>query len=155
MEENSSLSEISGANKYIMDRNRKAIQSIAGESLAIKVQGHTDLAAADRSLSVFRKFSGNSQRRHRAFLLFHGTFLLNFDLELIGKYLLFPSRQPDYRQSRSHANFLMSLNLPASAVKEAMKKIWNAGTPLQAPPLASISALARDKYATPEWNRKF
>lgn len=155
MTQNSSLSEISGANKYIMDRNREAIQSIAGESLLVKVQGHTDLAAANSPSPVFRKFSGNSQRRHKDFLLFHGTFLLNFDLELIGKCLIFPSRQPDYRQSRSHADFLMNLNLPSPAVKEAMKKIWNAEIPLQAPPLAGISALARDKYATPEWNLKF
>ena len=83
MRDNSPLSEISGANKYIMDRNRQAIQSVAGESLSIKVEGHTDLAAADRSSSVFRKLSGNSQRRHKTFLLFHGTFLLNFNLELI------------------------------------------------------------------------
>ncbi len=155
MVENSSLSEISGANKYIMDRNREAIQSIVSDSLLVKVQGHTDLAAANPLLSVFRKFSGNSQRRHKAFLLFHGTFLLNFDLELIGKYLTFPSRQPEYRQSRRHTDFLMNLNLPASAVKEAMIKIWNAGAPLQTPPLAGISALARGKYAMPEWNRRF
>ena len=155
MTPNSPLSEITGTNRYIMDRNREAIQSIAGESLSIKVQGHTDLAAADRSLSVFRKFSGNSQRRHKTFLLFHGTFLLNFNLELIGKYLVFPSRQPDYRQSRSHGDFLMNLTFPASAAKAAMKRVWNAEKPLQAPPLAGISALTRDKYATPEWNLKF
>ena len=155
MTENSPLSEISSANKYIMDRNREAIQSIAGESLSIKVQGHTDLAAANGSSSIFRKFSGNSQRRHKAFLLFHGTFLLNFNLELIGTYLTFPSRQPDYRLSRSHLDFLMNLRLPAAAVKEAMKKTWNATSLVQATPLVKVSALAREKYATPEWNLKF
>ena len=55
--ENSPLSEISSANKYIMDRNREAIQSIAGESLSIKIQGHTDLAAATLFLMVFRSAS--------------------------------------------------------------------------------------------------
>lgn len=153
--ENSPLSEISGANKYIMARNRDAIQSIMGESLPIKVQGHTDLASLNGSLSIFRKFSGNSQRRHKAFLLFHGTFLLNFNLELVGKFLKFPSRQPDYRADRGHGDFLTNLNVPAAPVKEAMKKIWNATTPMQAPPLAKVSALAREKYATPEWNLKF
>lgn len=171
--ENSPLSGISGANKYIMDRNREAIQSIAGKSLAINVQGHTDLAAATRTgdwrrggaplageapalpTPVFRKFSGNSQRRHKAFLLFHGTFLLNLNLELVGKFLTFPSRQPDYRDGRDHREFLMNLNLPAAGVKEAMKKIWNAQAPLQALPLAAVGSLARDKYATREWNFKF
>jgi lipoate-protein ligase A len=153
--ENSPLSGISGANQYIMDRNLQAIQSIAGESFSIKVQGCTDLAAAVEPSTIFRKFSGNSQRRHKAFLLFHGTFLLNFNLELIEKFLKFPSRQPDYRGSRSHESFLMKLSLSAGAVREAMKTAWKADRPLQAPPTAGISALARDKYATPEWNLKF
>lgn len=150
---NSPLSEISSANKYIMDRNLLAIQSIAG-SLSIKVQGHTDLAGAHGS-SVCQKFSGNSQRRHKAFLLFHGTFLLNFNVDLIQKYLTFPSRQPDYRGSRNHLDFLMNLHLPAAAVMEAMKTIWNADKPSPAPNTAAVTALARDKYLTPEWNLKF
>ena len=49
----------------------------------------------------------------------------------------------------------MNLNVPVVAVKEAMKEVWNAHPPLQTPPLAAISALARDKYATSEWNLKF
>ncbi|HXC36490.1 MAG TPA: hypothetical protein VNV43_11490 [Candidatus Acidoferrales bacterium] len=153
--ENSPLSGISGANKYIMDRNLETIQSIAGKSLDIKVQGHTDLAAADGSPPVFRKFSGNSQRRHKAFLLFHGTFLLNFNLEAIGKFLIFPSRQPDYRADRSHGDFLRNLNLPTGAVKDAMKTVWKAAEPLQTPPLSRVHALAREKYETREWNLKF
>jgi lipoate-protein ligase A len=106
-------------------------------------------------IQAFKKFSGNSQRRHKNFLLFHGTFLLDFDLELVGKYLKFPSRQPDYRSSRSHGDFLMKLNLPAAAVKTVMQTIWQADVSLQNPPLERISKLAREKYATREWNRKF
>jgi lipoate-protein ligase A len=157
IQENSPLSGISGANKYIMDRNLEAIQSVAGKSLSIKIQGCTDLAAAGGSSPVSRKFSGNSQRRHKAFLLFHGTFLLNFELELVEKYLTFPSRQPDYRESRSHGNFLTNLNLPAANVMEAMKTVWKAEKPLQAPSTVTADAatLARDKYTTPEWNLKF
>lgn len=151
----SRLSEISSANKHIMDRNREAIESIAGQSLTIKVQGHTDLAAAQNPSMIFRKFSGNSQRRHKAYLLFHGTFLLNFNRELIEKYLTFPSRQPDYRGSRGHTEFLMNLNLSAAAVKKAMKAVWKANKVLQAPPMAGIAGLARDKYSAPEWNLKF
>jgi lipoate---protein ligase len=151
---NSSLEGISGANKFIMERNREAIQSIAGNS-AIKVQGHTDLAARASSTTVFRKFSGNSQRRHKNFLLFHGTFLLNFDLELIARFLKFPSKQPDYRSSRSHADFLMNLSLPTAAIKAALRKVWQANEPLPDPPLERISTLAREKYATRHWNLKF
>ncbi len=152
---NASLAGISGANKYIMERNREAIKSILGESWSVKVQGHTDLAAQQTPSTVFKKFSGNSQRRHKNYLLFHGTFLLNFNLAFVSEFLKFPSRQPDYRESRNHTDFLMNLNLSAAAVKTAMKKIWNADQPLQSPPLEKASTLAREKYATPEWNRKF
>jgi lipoate---protein ligase len=147
MEKNSRLASISGANKYIMERNREAIQSATGHTPSIL--GHTDLAFGQK------KFSGNSQRRHKSFLLFHGTFLLNFDLPLMGVFLKFPSRQPDYRDSRSHGDFLMNLNLPAEAIKAALKKEWSADVQLADPPLERISKLAREKYATPEWNLKF
>jgi lipoate-protein ligase A len=147
MEMDQSLAGISGANKFIMEHNRKAVESATGHAPSIK--GHTDLAFGNQ------KFSGNSQRRHKRYLLFHGTFLLNFDLPLVGEFLKFPSRQPDYRDSRSHGDFLMNLNLSAAAIKGALQKEWKANLPLEDPPLERISQLAREKYATREWNLKF
>jgi lipoate---protein ligase len=141
---NPHLASIPGANKFIMERNREAIHLTAGHAPSIR--GHTDLAFGGR------KFSGNSQRRHKNYLLFHGTFLLDFDIPLISEALTFPSRQPDYRHRRSHADFLMNLDLSVAAVKEAMQKIWKADLPLENPPLERISNLAREKYAKPEWN---
>jgi lipoate---protein ligase len=183
--ENLSLAGISGTNKFIMERNREAIQPLMGGS-TIRIHGHTDLAITSTTLprpgplplgerespsdsltsgrqerpndqpeSAFRKFSGNSQRRHKNYLLFHGTFLLDFDLAQVGEFLKFPSRQPDYRNSRGHEDFITNLNLPASAVKDALRKIWKAEQPLQNPPLERFSKLAREKYATSEWNLKF
>jgi len=148
------LANISSANQYIMERNREAVQSAVGVSRVIKIQGHTDLACANQPAD-FRKFSGNSQRRHKNFLLFHGTFLLDFNLAQVGELLKFPSRQPDYRSSRNHGDFLMNLNLPAAVMKTALQKIWQAEEPLKNPPLERIYKLAREKYATPEWNLKF
>lgn len=156
---NPALASISGANQYIMERNRAAAQSVLGDSNLVKVQGHTDLACeattGETPVTLFRKFSGNSQRRHKNFLLFHGTFLLNFDLALVGEFLKFPSRQPDYRNSRTHGDFLMNLNLPSAVVKAALQKVWQAGQPLPNPPLEKVSKLAREKYTTREWNLKF
>jgi lipoate-protein ligase A len=147
MEEDGPLVSISGANKFIMEHNRAAIQSVVSDTLSVR--GHTDLVSGSR------KFSGNSQRRHKHFLLFHGTFLLNFNLAPVNEFLKFPSRQPDYRGSRSHTDFLMNLDLPADTVKAALRKEWKAESPLKDPPLERISKLARGKYASPEWNLKF
>ena len=117
---------ITSANQFIMERNRAAIEALYEtfnfqlSTFNFSVNGHTDLALNGR------KFSGNSQRRKKNFLLFHGTFLLNFDLALVGEFLRMPSLQPDYRASRSHDDFLVNLNLPADQVKAALQKAWSA-----------------------------
>ena len=144
------LHSISVANQFIMRRNRAAIDSaLRTPHSAIAIRGHTDLAIGER------KFSGNSQRRRKHFLLFHGTFLLNFDLALIGELLRMPSKEPDYRESRKHSDFLTNVNLFAEPVKAALQKAWDADSLLTNPPLDKIKALAREKYATNEWNFKF
>jgi len=158
--ENSPLASISSANQFVMERNRQAIESILPNSrlpsanCKILLRGHTDLAI-NHQPSTINKFSGNSQRRRKNFLLFHGTFLLDFNLALVGQFLQMPSKQPDYRKERSHDNFLANLNLPADDVKNAMQKTWKVNLPLKNPPLGKISELAKEKYSTHEWNWKF
>jgi lipoate---protein ligase len=140
---------ISSANQFIMERNRAAIESAIGNRQSvIQVQGHTDLATGGL------KFSGNSQRRRRKFLLFHGTFLLNFDLKLIGELLRMPSLQPDYRQGRSHGEFVTNLKLPADEVKAALQKTWNTSRSFSRDLRSEITKLVEQKYSKPEWNRK-
>ena len=156
------LHNIGIANQFIMRQNRAAIDSVGhvtpcaphdgGQRTArptIAIRGHTDLVISER------KFSGNSQRRRKHFLLFHGTFLLNFDLTLISELLSMPSKQPDYREHRSHAKFLMNLDVSAEKVKAALRQAWKAEMPLKNPPLEKITALAQNKYASREWNFKF
>jgi len=146
---------ITSANQFIMERNRAAVEMLLCESRIqnpesrISVSGHTDLALNDL------KFSGNAQRRKKNFLLFHGTFLLNFDLALVSECLRMPSLQPDYRASRRHEDFLVNLNLPADRVKAALAKAWGATEPSVDFPQAATSRLASQKYATEEWNLKF
>jgi lipoate---protein ligase len=145
--ENSPLAGISGANKFIMERNCAAIRTLH-MTPGLSVSGHTDLALNGL------KFSGNSQRRKKNFLLFHGTFLLNFDLALVGEFLRMPSLQPGYRAGRSHADFITNLNLPAAQVKAALKKAWQAVDELKTVPESEIQKLAAQKYSTDEWNLK-
>lgn len=114
-----------------------------------KTQARADgTRTGETPVPLFRKFSGNSQRRRKHFLLFHGTFLLDFNLALVAEFLKFPSRQPNYRNGRSHGDFLMNLNLPPAVYKTAMQTHWQAEQPLQNPPLERISKLAREKYVT-------
>ena len=146
---------IATANQFIMRQNRTAIQSLfpgrqtPDAKPEVSIRGYTDLAIGDR------KFSGNSQRRRKHFLLFHGTFLLNFDLPLVSRLLPMPSKQPDYREDRGHDRFLTNLNVSADKVKAALRQAWKAEEELKNPPLEKITILAREKYATQEWNLKF
>ena len=65
----------------------------------VKVAGHTDLAVGNL------KFSGNAQRRKARYYLFHGTILVDFDLELVGRVLRAPSKEPEYRAQRFASRF--------------------------------------------------
>lgn len=141
------LATITGANRFIMERNARAVAETLGRPVA--VQGHTDLTLGGR------KFSGNSQRRKRTRLLFHGCFLLDLDLALIERCLRLPSRQPSYRRHRPHADFVVNLRVNAEPLKAALRRTWNATGPMTNLPSERLARLAREKYATPEWNFRF
>jgi lipoate-protein ligase A len=147
MGETGPLATISDANRFIMERNRAAMEALTGRS--VQVRGHTDLAVDGR------KFSGNSQRRRRTHLLFHGTFLLHFNLARIGRLLRTPSVEPDYREKRTHDDFVTNLGIEAGRVKAGLCAVWNAGEPLPCPPMDAIRSLARERYASDDWNRKW
>jgi len=149
-DETGPLRTITAANWFIMERNREAIQLAMGNSQStISVRGHTDLAIGNV------KFSGNAQRRRKSFLLFHGTFLLNFDLSLIEKLLRMPTKEPDYRAHRAHSEFVTNLNVSADAVNQVMRSAWEAKAALKEIPHEQITKLARGKYSTAEWNLRF
>lgn len=157
IEEGGPLRTISLANRFIMERNAAALEEahrghckMQNAECKIQIEGCTDLA-----LNGF-KFSGNAQRRKKRFLLFHGTFLLNFDLAQIEKFLSQPARQPGYRRNRSHRDFLRNFAVPADAVKQALRRVWCADDSSGGlVPQETIALLVRDKYATDSWNLKF
>ena len=142
-----SLQGISQTNSFVLGYLKQALEPLIGPG--VEIQGHTDLAVG------MRKFSGNAQYRKRRFLLFHGTFLLHFDISFLEKILPVPSKQPAYRQNRTHGNFLTNLNLPPDKVKEALKQSWSAREEFKNIPVETIERLARERYSSDEWNLKF
>lgn len=140
----STLHSISATNQSIMERHRSALESLLGRRVVIS--GHTDLVVDGL------KFSGNSQRRRKRFVLFHGTFLLNFDLTLISKLLPLPSKQPAYRAGRTHDEFLTNLGVSRDKLEAVLARFWNARDELSNAPFDHIAELARSKYGTREWN---
>lgn len=139
----SPLENITAANRFILERHREALEKLLGQP--VSVQGFTDLTLGNL------KFSGNSQRRGRDWLLFHGTFLLRFDLDLIENLLAFPSRPPAYRGGRSHSRFLTNLPLSSRQVKQALRETWSANRTAAAP-TEEIAQLVESRYSRPNWN---
>jgi lipoate-protein ligase A len=138
------LRSVSTTNRMIMERSAAAISALAGSEVCIR--GHTDLAIEGK------KISGNSQRRMRRTLLFHGTLLMDFNLDLISQLLPEPRLRPDYRGRRSHADFVRNLGLSETVVKKAMASAWSADALSSPPPLDRVKTLVENRYGRTDWN---
>lgn len=149
VEKRRELHSINSATEWIMQTHQKALSELTG--LNIKVKGISDLTLEGL------KFSGNAQRRKKNFMLFHGSFLLDMDLEKITRYLNMPSKQPDYRENRTHQDFLCHLGVCSEKLKETLKTTWEAYQIFsQTQALESqIKSLVEEKYSRAEWNEKF
>jgi lipoate---protein ligase len=146
------LQTVTAANRFVMERNRAALQKSLGRKVLI--QGHTDLAFADDA-GILWKFSGNAQRRRRRALLFHGTVLHSFDLSLIDALLRFPSAQPEYRAGRRHSEFVRNLPLEPVVIRETISTAWSAHEPLTGISSQRVRTdkLLREHYLNEQWNR--
>ena len=143
--DSSETASIPAANRYIMERNRGLLQSmLLGE---VHMQGHTDLTWNGR------KFSGNAQRRKRRFFLFHGTILHRFDLAAVDRWLARPSVEPDYRQGRTHADFLTNVPVAVEVLKSGLRESWGATDILTHVP--DWKELMKERYGREEWNLRF
>ena len=67
-----------------------------------------------------RKIGGACIYRSGALVHYSTTLLVEPQVELMERYLLHPPREPEYRQGRSHAEFVT--NLPAPRGVEALRR---------------------------------
>jgi lipoate-protein ligase A len=114
----------------------------------VKCRGTSDLCLGEC------KVSGNSVRAKRAHLLYHGTLLYNFPLELIGRCLRMPPRQPAYRAARPHETFVTNLPTDAASIRSALRAAWQAEQCRMAWPVEETARLVARKYGRPEWNER-
>ncbi|MCX7886220.1 MAG: lipoate--protein ligase family protein [Verrucomicrobiae bacterium] len=147
IEKAAQLGGVAETNRYILQRHRDALAPLLGGTVAVR--GISDLATGEL------KISGNAQRRKKHCVLFHGTFLLDFDIELVERLLPLPSREPDYRRRRPHREFLTNAALLRPVVKSALARTWRAGEVLTSFPMDLVQRLARERYGTEQWTYKF
>ncbi|MGC8990479.1 MAG: lipoate--protein ligase family protein, partial [Verrucomicrobiia bacterium] len=136
-------------NRFVMEKHRLLLEKLLGTR--VMIDGATDLVVRGR------KVSGNAQRRRANAILFHGTFLLNAPVELMGEYLKMPSRVPAYRGGRPHEEFVANLRIDREVLKAEMSRLWRADRRANqwSEAAVAVERLVRTKYSQREWNMKF
>jgi lipoate-protein ligase A len=137
------LRELDKLHCDVLSQVRHALAPLA---LDIEHVGTCDLAINGR------KFSGNAVRCKRDHFLYHGTLLYAFDLMFIETVLRQPLRQPDYRASRRHADFLMNLDISAQTLRSALASAFGASTRLTNWPEIRTQRLVTNRYSNEAWN---
>jgi lipoate---protein ligase len=137
------LATMDKVHRFVLGTFAKALEGMAP---GVSCQGVSDLAVGGR------KFSGNSVRCKRSHLLYHGTLLYNFPLDVIDRCLAMPPRQPEYRNSRPHVEFTRNFPARADDIRKALANAWDAVGPPADWPQEATRRLADEKYNCPAWN---
>lgn len=85
---------------------------VASFGLEAHQRGISDVAVGDL------KISGNAMAKRWGGLLLHGTLLYDLDIDLVERCLRHPPREPDYREGRSHREFITTLRRLGVAATE-------------------------------------
>lgn len=117
-------------------------------------RGYSDVVLGDR------KLVGTSLFRSRNYLLYQASILIDTRIDFMETYLRHPSAEPDYRQGRTHRDFVMGLSdlIPHSpedwlktfqkealpAIRKHMKSELISSMPNQVPHLLSRIAETRE-----------
>ncbi|MBX3425828.1 MAG: lipoate--protein ligase family protein [Pirellulales bacterium] len=141
------LPAIDVAHKLVLERIAAAL---APQVPAIRRSGTSDLAIAAGDATPV-KVSGNSLRVRRQSVLYHGTLLYDFDVACMGRWLAEPPRQPEYRNRRSHDQFVTNLPLSRAELVETLATAWGAVEPLPDWPRERTAAIVAERYARPDW----
>ncbi len=100
------ISQASVSPYYFFKKINGFVSSVLEEQFSIEnlsPRGISDLAIGDK------KVLGCSIFKSRQLFHYQGSLLVQPDLEKISRYLLHPSKEPDYRKSRAHGDFVTSL----------------------------------------------
>jgi len=80
--------------------------------------------------------------------------ICDFETATISQCLGTPVRQPDYRNNRSHDDFLTSIPTTIGQLRPAIAKAWQAEETVSEWPEELTQKLAEEKYRSEEWLRR-
>ncbi|MDX1945009.1 MAG: lipoate--protein ligase family protein [Pirellulaceae bacterium] len=131
------------AHEFVLSRIALALRRLGHD---VSRQGTSDLALAGR------KFSGNSLRCKRDHLLYHGTLLYDFPLDLIGQLLRTAPRQPAYRAGREHGDFVVNLPVVEQQLRQVIANSFEAWQVASSWPANQAASLVAERYSQSAWN---
>lgn len=137
------LSSPDRAHEWVLARMARALSSATWQ---VERQGTSDMTIRGR------KFSGNSMRVQRGTILYHGTLLYDFDLTHLAQYLRMPPREPDYRQHRSHDEFVTNLPYSRTEILERLKREWNCADHESLDWSNEVQHKVASRYGCDAWN---
>ncbi|APJ04780.1 lipoyl protein ligase domain-containing protein [Silvanigrella aquatica] len=95
--------DVFGNSKYFQMINQLWINALQDAGCPkLNQNGISDISYGDK------KIAGTSIFRKKHLLVYQGSLLVNPDMNFISQLLAHPSREPDYRNGRSHDDFLTS-----------------------------------------------
>jgi lipoate-protein ligase A len=115
-------------------------------------RGSSDLAIGTGADAL--KVSGNALRVRRHGVLYHGTLLDAFDLDLIARVLRHPPREPDYRAGRAHTAFVTNLGLGTARLTSAVRAAFGASRTETAWPRDRVARLVGERYGDRSWTHR-
>jgi lipoate-protein ligase A len=133
----------------------EAIHEFVAQTLLRSLSTLLPVAAHEGSSDLTwqgRKFSGNALRIKRTHILYHGTILYDFPLEIIAACLPEnPPRQPDYRAGRSHATFVGNVPAAPADLRRALRAGWDAAIEMEDWPRELTASLVAERYSKTDW----
>ena len=136
------LKMVDTAQIYVLERVAEALRA---QDVDVQVLGSGDLTIQSR------KFSGSAQRRLKRWVMVHASLIYGLGSEDISRYLNTPSRQPVYREGRSHEEFLTILPLARREIVSALRLAWPIDESASEPPWSLLSHLISDKFGQANW----
>lgn len=143
------------------DRDVRTLQVLVLKQLASQlndlVPGLEVIDAGDWTIAG-KKCAGSAQRRRKACVMVHASVLNQTDLAMVSRLLPPPPRMPEYRNGRSHEQFLTNLGLTESDIVSRLERLrtvflecellHKAITPL-------ANELANERFRIWEWTNRF
>lgn len=141
-DEHPAIRVLDEAHRLVLGRFAEALEPLVP---GVARQGISDLVWRDR------KVSGNSLRCRRHTVLYHGTLLYDFPLELISRCLKTAPRQPAYRRGREHGEFVANLPVAPHDVRARLQTVWNTTTTCDWP-RDLVKEIVAERYSQDTWN---